>query len=407
MRISLLNVYRKRAIKISISILVLLLVVSPASHVLSLSAEQRRVFDSGVYYFNVEDDPECSVGVAGAITTNLKEFVDTYGQIIFDMSKQYGLPYEAVIAQAGIESAWGKSKLSSEAFNFFGMKAGSSWSGPVYVANTREENPDGSSRYQNDAFRAYPNAQAGFNGYGDFIVSNSRYSEALKYPSDPVQYITELKKAGYATDSKYIDTNVRVQQGVISYINEKGLFPPSSQVAHDTSPPSSSTPASASGCAGAAAASATNIVTVAEAELAKGPVEYDDNVLKYSDGNREAWCADFVSWVYKEAGVPFSDGLKGWRIPSVRTMQAWFQEDKPGREYFAVGTKAPQPGDVAFYIGEQTPDGGSTSHVNIVISVSGDSMVTIGGNESDMVKKSVRKIQLDSQSLVGFGRITK
>jgi N-acetylmuramoyl-L-alanine amidase len=146
-----------------------------------------------------------------------------------------------------------------------------------------------------------------------------------------------------------------------------------------------------------------SIVQVAEAEFAKNVHEYDSNVLKYTTGRQEAWCADFVSWVYKEAGTPFTDGgAGGWQHPSVLELQGWF---KKKHIYFDVGSQQPQPGDVAFYIGSQTPDGGSTQHVNLVISVNGDKMVTIGGNESNSVKRSTRSIKVGSNSLVGFGRL--
>ena len=151
----------------------------------------------------------------------------------------------------------------------------------------------------------------------------------------------------------------------------------------------------------------TGIIGVAQSELAKAPVEYDSNVLKYSDGNEEAWCADFVSWVHKEAGVPYTGGSSGgWRRASVLDLQSMYK-NSPNYKYFNVGSDTPQPGDVAFYIGSQTPDGGSNRHVNIVIEVNGDTMTTIGGNESNKVKKSTRKISVGSQGLVGFGRIVK
>lgn len=150
-----------------------------------------------------------------------------------------------------------------------------------------------------------------------------------------------------------------------------------------------------------------DIVATAEAEVAKNVREYDANVLKYTTGRREAWCADFVSWVYKEAGTPMDKGPykdNPWQHPSVLEMQSYF---KANHTYFPVGSQTPQPGDVAFYIGGQTPDGGSTRHVNIVHSVQGDTMTTIGGNESNQVKKSTRKIKLGASSLVGFGRLKK
>ena len=87
-------------------------------------------------------------------------------------------------------------------------------------------------------------------------------------------------------------------------------------------------------------------------------------------------------------------------------MQQWFRSHPNKAEYFDVGKKIPQPGDVAFYIGAQTPDRDSGQHVNIVISVNveANTMVTIGGNESNGVRQSTRNIKLGDQNLVGFGR---
>jgi hypothetical protein len=151
----------------------------------------------------------------------------------------------------------------------------------------------------------------------------------------------------------------------------------------------------------------SGVIGVAQTELAKAPVEYDSNVFKYTDKNEEAWCADFVSWVHKEAGIPFSGGSSGgWRRASVLDLQSMFKNSEKYK-YFSVGAESPQPGDIAFYIGSQTPDRSSTRHVNIVIEVNGDTMTTIGGNESNKVKKSTRKIASGSQGLVGFGRVIK
>ncbi len=136
-------------------------------------------------------------------------------------------------------------------------------------------------------------------------------------------------------------------------------------------------------------------------EKNKGIAEYGGDIKKYTQGAEEAWCADFVSWVYKAAGKSFTGGTGGWRYPSVVTLKAYFNEK---HEFFKPGEKDPQPGDVAFYIGAETPDGGSAEHVNIVIEVNGGTMTTIGGNESDQLMKSQREIKLGSQSLAGFGR---
>ncbi len=149
----------------------------------------------------------------------------------------------------------------------------------------------------------------------------------------------------------------------------------------------------------------SGVVEIAKREYEKNKNirEYGGTIKEYTTGREEPWCADFVSWVYKSAGKSFKGGgAGGWQYPSVVTLKAYFEEK---HEFFRPGEKEPQPGDVAFYIGAETPDGGSAQHVNIVISVDGDKkMTTIGGNESDMISKSEREIKLGAQSLAGFGR---
>jgi len=146
---------------------------------------------------------------------------------------------------------------------------------------------------------------------------------------------------------------------------------------------------------------------VAAGELAQSPTEFDESVLMYTDGNMEPWAASFVSWVFKESGREFTGGLSGgWRRPSVTDLQEMFKNEE-GFEYFNVGDGKPRAGDVAFYIGDQTPDGGSTSHVNIVMEVNNNgTMVTIGGDEGNRVSESTQAIEPGENSLVGFGRKT-
>ncbi len=347
----------------------------------------------------------------GVPPANLIEFIDKYGQSAFNVGKQYGIPYEAILSQAALESGNGKSRLTIEANNFFGIKAGPAWTGPVWTGNTLEEVGGGNVNVV-AKFRAYPNAEEGFKGYGEFITVNPRYAKALQFPQDPAKYIAEIKAAGYATDSSYITKNQSLISQIQTYIKSKNLFPPSSEVTPDRAPPAGSTTNnSVGGCNGNGNSPGTiaQVVSVAETELGKTPVEYDTNVMKYTTGRQEPWCADFVTWVFKEAGVPFSGGNDGWQIPAVLSLQAYFKGGQDGSEYFNVGDRAPQPGDVAFYIGAQTPDGGSTQHVNIVGAVDTASgvMTTIGGNESNKVKKGTRQIELDAESLVGFGRRNK
>ncbi len=141
------------------------------------------------------------------------------------------------------------------------------------------------------------------------------------------------------------------------------------------------------GSCSSSSATGGSIVEIAEAELAKNPVEYDENVLKYTGGQSVDWCAYFVSWVYAQAGTPFPGGPIG----SVGAMLDYF---KKSGVYFEKGKGTPQPGDVAFH---------GISHVGIVSKVDGDNIETIDGNYSDKVGRV--SIALSSSDITGFGRM--
>jgi hypothetical protein len=144
------------------------------------------------------------------------------------------------------------------------------------------------------------------------------------------------------------------------------------------------------------------MVRLLRQEYAKQPMSYDSTVMKYTEGFKESWCADFISWVRFEAGVPFEHQETGyWRIPGVQTLRDYYMDSDAYRH---VGEYTPKFGDVAFYFGE-TPDGNSREHVAFVLSVQGDTITTIGGNETDAGILQIRtnKLQEGERGLTGFG----
>jgi hypothetical protein len=88
-----------------------------------------------------------------------------------------------------------------------------------------------------------------------------------------------------------------------------------------------------------------------------GSSSHESLLNTYTDGAPyEEWCADFASYVYKEAGYPFVNGeADGWDESNANLVQnQGFTEHDPSNY-------TPQPGDVAFF--DYT--GG---HVEIVVS---------------------------------------
>jgi hypothetical protein len=98
------------------------------------------------------------------------------------------------------------------------------------------------------------------------------------------------------------------------------------------------------------------------------------------------WCAYFVSWVAKEAGVPLGD--QGQGFASVDALWAWAQES--GRAVPAGG--GPRPGDLIVW----------NEHVGIVERVGADGTIhTIEGNTSDQVARR----QHTPAGVVGYVRL--
>lgn len=129
--------------------------------------------------------------------------------LIYNQLKEYAPKfniycYSAIIAQAIIESNWGKSELSAKYYNYFGLKCGSNWDGASVNMTTKEEYTHGNVTVIKDNFRCYSSVADGVKGYLRFINTN-RYAN-LKHVYDYETYIENIKKDGYATASNYVAT---------------------------------------------------------------------------------------------------------------------------------------------------------------------------------------------------------
>lgn len=142
------------------------------------------------------------------------------------------------------------------------------------------------------------------------------------------------------------------------------------------------------------------IIGVSRQEYAKKPISYDENVLTYSNGVREPWCADYVSWVMREAGSPLvNPNSGGWRIPGVLTLREYYKSK--GRFKDAAGY-TPKVGDVAIYVNTSSFNM-SRQHTNIVLKVDGAKITTIGGNEYGRLRVITQELKSGVKGLVGYG----
>jgi LysM repeat protein len=117
--------------------------------------------------------------------------------------RKSGVPASVTLAQAILESDWGRSKLTREANNLFGIKAQRGpGSAGVYEINTWEVYA-GQSVTVFAAFKAYTSLADSIADHGNWFHDNSRYHGALEVKDDPRAFAYAINAAGYATDPAY------------------------------------------------------------------------------------------------------------------------------------------------------------------------------------------------------------
>ena len=137
------------------------------------------------------------------------EFIEKIADCVDKYAYLYGIEvHSPIIAQAILESGWGKSGLASKYHNYFGLKCGSSWQGKSVNMATKEEYKVGTLTNIRDNFRVYDSMEAGVKGYFEFI-NTKRYAN-LKGVTSPEEYVKRIKADGYATSSTYVDNIMRV-----------------------------------------------------------------------------------------------------------------------------------------------------------------------------------------------------
>lgn len=129
-------------------------------------------------------------------------------------SEASGVPAQLILAQAALESGWGKREIRKEdgssSFNVFGIKADRSWKGAVAESATTEY-LNGVPQKTRAAFRAYGSYDEAFADYAKFLANNPRYSGVLA-ARDPAEAAHGLQRAGYATDPEYGGKLVRIMR---------------------------------------------------------------------------------------------------------------------------------------------------------------------------------------------------
>ncbi|MHA0982313.1 flagellar assembly peptidoglycan hydrolase FlgJ [Kosakonia cowanii] len=133
-----------------------------------------------------------------------------------------GIPHQLIIAQAALESGWGKREILTEegkpSHNLFGVKATAEWHGETTEITTTEYE-NGVAQKIKDKFKVYSSYAEALEDYTSLISRNPRYKNVVKSETPEIA-AKALQTAGYATDPAYAKKLINIIQQVRNKVSE-------------------------------------------------------------------------------------------------------------------------------------------------------------------------------------------
>lgn len=168
--------------------------------------------------------------------------IDEFVKWLYPAAKKGEINYKFTIAQAALETGWGKSKIGR--YNLFGVTIGSSWTGKKMLVQTTEilskpyvckpgesiiaanKLSTGKTRYTVKRwFRDYDTLEEALKDH-QAILMKSGYKDAWAYRNDPREYakrIVDSVGCKYATDPLYAQTMSKMITSVENSLKRLGL----------------------------------------------------------------------------------------------------------------------------------------------------------------------------------------
>ncbi len=145
-----------------------------------------------------------------------EKYINKYKDVAIKKMQEFKIPASITLAQAILESGSGNSKLARKANNHFGIKCHKDWHGKRYYMD---------DDVKHECFRKYKKPSESFRDHSLFLTKRGRYSFLFKYNiTDYKKWAYGLKKAGYATNSKYPKLLIRlIKQYHLDQYDKKAL----------------------------------------------------------------------------------------------------------------------------------------------------------------------------------------
>ncbi len=152
----------------------------------------------------------------GQMKQDIANYIEKYKGIALEEMVRCKIPASITLAQGLHESSYGKSKLSTEANNHFGIKCKDEWDGKKFYQN--DDAP-------NECFRVYDHPEDSYADHSDFLITRSRYADLFQLPiTDYKSWAHGLKSYGYATNPKYAEILIKtIEDYNLSVYDQQGL----------------------------------------------------------------------------------------------------------------------------------------------------------------------------------------
>lgn len=147
----------------------------------------------------------CTLALSSSLADSRKSpqslYIERYADLAVEEMYRSGVPASITLAQGLLESRYGQSELAVKANNHFGIKC-HNWNGNrMYYDDDRK----------GECFRKYDSPEESFRDHSDFLRFRDRYRFLFDLEhTDYEGWAHGLKKAGYATDSKYPQKLIRL-----------------------------------------------------------------------------------------------------------------------------------------------------------------------------------------------------
>lgn len=169
------------------------------------------------------------------IKNSTLDFIELQSDMAVKEMWRTGIPASITLAQAIVESCWGKGPLAAQGNNYFGIKCNNNWDGDTMH---QEDDDYKNGKLVASCFRVYDSVEASYVDHSNFLVKGARYSSLFNLSrTDYKGWAKGLKAAGYATDRRYaqkliekiesyqlyqydqINQNFNVESGLVAHTN--------------------------------------------------------------------------------------------------------------------------------------------------------------------------------------------